>query len=74
MNSLKAYLLILLLILLFLAVNIPPMNTSESRAAPLPGHGNFETVQYYVTHPARTVQQASYSIQRTNRKQHRFVF
>lgn len=73
-NSLKAYLMILVLILLFLAINIPPTNTFESRVQPLPGHSNFDTVQYYVTHPARTIREASYSIQGTNRKQHRFVF
>lgn len=74
MNSLKAYLLILLMILLFLAINIPPTNTFNSYAPKLPGHNSFETVQYYVAHPTRTVQQASYSIQGTNRKQHRFIF
>ena len=74
MNSLKAYLMILVLILLFLAINIPPTNTFESRIQPLPGHSNFETVQYYVTHPARTIQQTPYQDSPKHNQQPRFIF
>ena len=74
MNSLKAYLWILLMILLFIAINIPPTNTFESRIQPLPGHSNFETVQYYVTHPPRTIQQTPYQGSPKHNQQSRFVF
>lgn len=73
-NSLKPYLIILLVILLFIAINIPPTNTFESRIQPLPGHSNFETVQYYVTHPPRTIQQAPYQDSPKHNQQSRFVF